>query len=68
MQVKDNGLGIDLKKHGHKLFGIYNTFHNREDSKGIGLFITKAQIVTMGGDITAESTAGEGTTFTVVFT
>lgn len=68
MQVKDNGLGIDLKKHGHKLFGIYNTFHNREDSKGIGLFITKAQIVTMGGDIIAESTAGEGTTFTVVFT
>lgn len=65
--VKDNGLGIDLGKYGDKLFGIYQTFHNRTDSKGIGLYITKAQIVAMGGQIEAESTPGEGTTFKVCF-
>ena len=38
---EDNGLGIDLQKHGDKLFGMYKTFHNHEDSRGLGLFITK---------------------------
>ncbi len=67
MNVKDNGLGIDLKKHGDRLFGIYQTFHKGSDSKGIGLYITKAQIVAMGGNIEAESIPGEGTTFKICF-
>ena len=37
-------MGIDLKKHGHKLFEMYKTFHQNKDAVGIGLFITKNQI------------------------
>ncbi len=64
--VKDNGLGIDLKKHGHKLFGLNNTFHRHPDSKGVGLFMTKTQIETIGGSITVESEVDKGTTFKII--
>jgi len=65
INFEDNGLGIDLDKYEDKLFGMHNTFHNHEDSRGIGLFITKNQIETMGGYIEVESEAGKGTTFKV---
>ena len=62
---EDNGLGIDLEKHGDKLFGIYNTFHNHDDSRGVGLYTTKSQIESMGGSVEVESEPGRGTTFKV---
>jgi PAS domain S-box-containing protein len=61
----DNGLGIDLEKYGEKLFGMYKTFHTHKDSRGLGLFLTKNQVESMGGKIEVESKAGEGTTFKV---
>jgi K+-sensing histidine kinase KdpD len=36
LQVADNGIGIDLRN-GNKIFGMYKTFTNNKDSKGIGL-------------------------------
>ena len=65
LEVSDNGLGIDLEKHGEKLFGMYNTFHQNKNSKGIGLFITKNQIESMGGSIDVQSKPNEGTTFKI---
>jgi len=65
-QVKDNGLGIDLDRYGKKLFGMYKTFHRNKDARGIGLFITKNQIESMGGKISVESKPKEGTVFNVV--
>ncbi|MBC8051942.1 MAG: CHASE3 domain-containing protein [Sphingobacteriaceae bacterium] len=67
LEVKDNGLGIDLKQHGKNLFGLYKTFHHMKDSKGVGLYITKAQIIAMGGSIEVQSKPDLGTTFTVCF-
>lgn len=61
----DNGLGLDLERHGAKLFGMYKTFHGHPDSKGLGLFITKNQVEAMGGKIWVESEVGKGTTFFV---
>ena len=65
LEFADNGLGIDLERHGAKLFGMYKTFHKHKDSRGIGLFITKNQVEAMGGEISVTSQPGEGTTFTV---
>lgn len=59
----DNGLGIDLKRHGDKIFGMYKTFHRHEDAKGIGLFITKNQIESMNGKIEVDSEVDKGATF-----
>ncbi|HAI85261.1 MAG TPA: hypothetical protein DCL43_16500, partial [Chitinophagaceae bacterium] len=67
LTVKDNGVGIDLEKHGDRLFGMYETFHEHPDAKGIGLFITKNQVEAMGGQLLVESKLHEGTTFTVRF-
>lgn len=62
---KDNGLGIDLEKHGNKLYSIYKTFHEHEDSRGVGLFITKNQVESMGGRIEVQSKVNVGTTFKI---
>ncbi|MFD0863462.1 ATP-binding protein [Sungkyunkwania multivorans] len=67
LTVIDNGLGIDLDMHGDKLFGMYKTFHDHPDAKGIGLFITKNQIESLHGSISVESTVGVGSKFTVEF-
>lgn len=65
--VKDNGLGLDLKKFKDKIFGMYKTFHNNPNSRGIGLFITKNQIEAMNGKIEVESEVNVGTTFKIYF-
>ncbi|MFV8366510.1 PAS domain S-box protein [Flavobacterium sp. XS1P27] len=65
LQISDNGVGIDLVKNADKIFGMYKTFTNNADSKGIGLFITKNQIDAMGGNITVESEPNVGTTFKI---
>lgn len=67
LTVNDNGLGIDLEKHGNLLFGMYKTFHKHENANGIGLYITKNQIESMNGQISVESKVGEGTTFKIIF-
>ncbi len=67
LTVQDNGVGIDLKKYGKKLFGLRKTFHDHEDARGVGLFITKAQIESMGGTIKVESEVGSGSIFMINF-
>ncbi len=64
---KDNGIGIDLKKYGQRLFGMYNTFNGNKDAKGMGLYIIKTQVEAMKGKIEIESEVGKGTTFKIYF-
>lgn len=64
---KDNGIGIDLDKNKDKIFGLYQRFHNYPDSKGLGLYLVKSQVESMGGTISANSIVGKGTTFTIIF-
>ncbi len=67
LSFKDNGLGIDLKRHKEKVFGLYQRFHDNPDSKGLGLYLVKSQVESMGGTISIESEVGVGTTFTITF-
>jgi len=66
LTVKDNGLGIDLERDGHLLFGMNNTFHGNPDAQGMGLYITKSQIKSLSGQIHVDSKVNQGSTFTVV--
>ena len=68
LEIKDNGLGIDLKKHGKYLFGLHKTFHGNKDARGVGLFITKNQIETLCSRVDVQSDVGKGTTFKIFFT
>lgn len=67
LRVTDNGQGIDLEKFGDKLFGLHRTFHSHDQARGVGLFLTKTQIESLGGNISAESEVGQGTTFIIRF-
>lgn len=64
---KDNGIGIDMNRNKNKIFGLYQRFHNHPDSKGLGLYLVKSQVESMGGNISVESKVGKGTTFTLTF-
>jgi len=65
---EDNGLGINMARHGNDVFGMYKTFHNKPGSQGIGLFITRNQVESLGGSIKLESVVNEGTKFTIRLT
>lgn len=67
LTVSDNGSGIDMARHGHKLFGMHQIFHSHPEAKGVGLFMTKTQIESMKGKISVESEVSKGTAFTVMF-
>lgn len=67
LTFSDNGIGIDLDRNRDKLFGMYKTFSNNPDARGIGLFITKNQIDAMGGRVEVESELGKGTRFSIYF-
>lgn len=68
LMVKDNGRGLDVKKYGEKVFGLYNRFHTDEvTGKGIGLSLVKTQIEALGGKIEIESAPDEGCTLKVFF-
>jgi PAS domain S-box-containing protein len=67
LSICDNGTGFDMEKNKDKIFKLNSTFHKGFNSKGIGLFITKAQVEKLGGIITVESKPGEGATFSIVF-
>ena len=64
---KDNGIGIDMDRNKDKIFGLYQRFHDYPDSKGLGLYLVKSQVESMGGKISVESQVGVGTTFTITF-
>jgi light-regulated signal transduction histidine kinase (bacteriophytochrome) len=63
LRITDNGLGINLKKHGEKLFGLFQRFNPNIEGSGIGLHIVKKQVESLGGEIKVESTINVGTTF-----
>ena len=65
LYFEDNGVGIDMERYGDSVFGMYKTFHQNPEAKGIGLFITRNQVEALGGTISIESKVNEGTKFTI---
>ncbi|MGO4912674.1 sensor histidine kinase [Leeuwenhoekiella sp. W20_SRS_FM14] len=63
--ASDNGLGINLERYGDRIFGLYKTFHEHSDARGLGLYMTKSQVEVMGGSINVQSKVGKGTTFII---
>jgi sensor histidine kinase regulating citrate/malate metabolism len=67
MEVRDNGLGINMERFGHQVFKLRKTFHHHPESRGIGLFMIKNQIEAMGGEISISSKENEGSAFFINF-
>lgn len=66
ISVTDNGIGIDLDAHSHRLFMLYSRINIDREGKGLGLYMTKVQIESLNGRLTVKSVAGEGTTFSII--
>lgn len=66
IRVADNGIGIPEHEI-EKVFGAFNRLHARHvyEGTGIGLAICKKIVEIHGGELTAQSRLGEGTTFTI---
>lgn len=66
---KDNSIGIDLeKKINQQIFGLYKRFHpEHAEGKGMGLYMVKTQVETLGGKISVKSKVNEGTEFRIEF-
>jgi signal transduction histidine kinase len=62
--VKDNGIGIDESKK-EKVFGLFQRLTTTVPGKGMGLFITKSLVESMGGSIDFSSKPDRGTEFKV---
>ena len=67
LTYSDNGLGFDMEKVGHLVFGLNQKFHGNEDSKGVGLYLVHSHVTSLGGTITVDSKVNEGATFTIGF-
>jgi PAS domain S-box-containing protein len=65
LRFKDNGKGIDLDKNASHLFGLYKRFDTTVEGKGMGLFMVKTQVETLGGTIKIKSKLNEGTEFII---
>lgn len=68
MSVSDSGIGIhadDLQQLFQPFRQIDTGLTRKHDGTGLGLAICRRLAVLMGGSITAESTPGDGSTFTV---
>ncbi len=65
--VNDNGLGINLERHGENVFKLYKRFHRNISGKGIGLFLVKSQLEALNANITVESEQKIGTKFKINF-
>ncbi|WP_103071570.1 PAS domain-containing sensor histidine kinase [Aquimarina sediminis] len=60
--IKDNGVGVK-KEHYDKIFKMFQSVGDNENSSGVGLAIVKKIIDLYEGEIWIESTTGKGTTF-----
>ena len=67
LTFKDNGLGIDIKNKEDEIFGLYKRFHDHVDGKGLGLFMVKTQVESLGGKIMVASEVNKGSEFRIEF-
>lgn len=63
IEFTDQGRGINMEEEGQQLFEWHRPGDQREESLGMGLFMTKNQVEMLGGKLMVDSQVGKGSTF-----
>jgi signal transduction histidine kinase len=64
LRFEDNGEGIE-EVHQERIFEMFYRASNTAPGTGLGLYICKEILNNIGGTITLDSVAGEGSVFTI---
>ncbi len=67
LEFSDNGIGFDAEQNRDLVFKLHQKFHDRADSKGVGLYLVHHYMTSLGGSISVTSQVGQGTRFTLFF-
>ncbi|WP_019587870.1 sensor histidine kinase [Deinococcus apachensis] len=64
--VRDNGIGME-EQYFERIFGVFQRLHPIDEypGSGIGLALVRTAAERQGGQVTVQSTPGEGSTFTL---
>lgn len=68
LEVRDNGLGMQLDESTPPIFQLFSRQHTHIDGTGVGLYLVQRIVNSQGGHVGVISTLGEGTTFTIYWT
>ncbi|WP_423820491.1 ATP-binding protein [Salinimicrobium sp. TIG7-5_MAKvit] len=63
----DNGIGFDMGKNGSKIFTLNQVFTDQSNSNGVGLYLVKNYMNSVGGTINVTSEVNAGSTFCLTF-
>jgi signal transduction histidine kinase len=63
--VQDNGLGLDVARHGNELFQMFRRFHSHIEGSGLGLYLVGRIVHQAGGRIEVDGVVNQGTTFRI---
>jgi PAS domain S-box-containing protein len=66
LEVADNGSGFDQAQAGDNVFKLYQRFHPQQPGRGVGLYLVKTHVESLGGRIEVASQVAEGTRFTIL--
>jgi PAS domain S-box-containing protein len=67
IRFRDNGIGIDMERHGKHMFRPFKRFSSNAKGIGISLYIVKIMIEENGGHIEVASHPSQGTCFSCYF-
>lgn len=65
LEVKDNGIGMDMETVKHKLFKMFTRMTTQAEGSGIGLYIVKRTVEKSNGKVEVESQLGQGSLFRI---
>ncbi len=63
--IEDNGVGISQEHHS-KIFDMFYRASEKSQGSGLGLYIVRETVQKLGGNISFESTLGQGTRFEIM--